>query len=83
MTAVANPADQDFREYFARYSGTSIGAAANAAGIPAITIPNGFGERGLPTGIKLVGRAFDENRLIAIASQYQKNTDWHNQHPSI
>ena len=83
MTAVANPADQDFRAYFARYSGTAIGAAANAAGIPAITVPNGFGERGLPTGIKLVGRAFDENRLIAIASQYQKDTDWHNQHPSI
>ncbi|MBI3462676.1 MAG: amidase, partial [Planctomycetes bacterium] len=56
--------------------------AGNAAGIPAISVPNGFGERGLPTGLQLVGRAFDENRLLTLAQAYQMHTDWHTKHPS-
>ena len=62
--------------------GVSIGGAENAAGIPAISVPNGFGERGLPTGLKFVGRAFEENRLLAIAAKYQELTDWHERHPN-
>ena len=41
----------------------------------------GFGERGLPTGLKFVGRAFEENRLLAIAAAYQELTDWHERRP--
>ncbi|MDB5387071.1 MAG: Amidase [Planctomycetaceae bacterium] len=81
MPAVAVPNDTDFRKYFAPHSGSKIGGAGNAAGIPAISIPNGFGERGLPTGVQFVGRAFEENKLLAIAQKYQSVTKWHLETP--
>jgi len=82
LSTVASPLDGDFASYHARWGGgVSIGGAENAAGIPAISVPNGFGERGLPTGLKFVGRAFEENRLLAIAEKYQELTDWHQKRP--
>ena len=55
----------------------------NLAGLAAISVPNGFGERGLPTGLQLVGRAFGEIPLIAIAKAYQQATDLHTRHPQL
>ena len=82
LSTVASPLDGDFASYHARWrGGVSIGGAENAAGIPAISVPNGFGERGLPTGLKFVGRAFEENKLLAIAVKYQDLTDWHQRRP--
>jgi aspartyl-tRNA(Asn)/glutamyl-tRNA(Gln) amidotransferase subunit A len=82
LSSVANPVDIDFAAYHARHGGgVSIGGAENAAGVPAISVPNGFGERGLPTGLKFVGRAFEENKLLAIAAKYQELSDWHERRP--
>ncbi len=81
LSAVAGPIDTPFSQYYRGWGSRELVPAENAAGIPALTVPNGFGERGLPTGLKFVGRAFDENRLIAIARKYQNLTDWHRQHP--
>lgn len=83
MPAVAVPIQTGFREYFSKYQGSAVGGAGNAAGIPALSIPNGFGDRGLPTGLQLVGRAFEENRLLAIAQKYQSVTDWHTKSPKL
>jgi len=58
-------------------------AAANLAGLPAITVPNGFGQRGLPTALQFTGRAWSEQRLIAVARAYQERTDWHRQTPKV
>ena len=80
-STVANPVDVRFSEYFRGTGGPPIIPGSNVAGIPAIGVPNGFGERGLPTGIQFVGRAFEENRLIAIARAYQSRTDWHRRRP--
>jgi aspartyl-tRNA(Asn)/glutamyl-tRNA(Gln) amidotransferase subunit A len=55
--------------------------AGNLAGVPAVCVPNGFGESGLPTSLQLIGRAFSETTLLAIADRYQQATDWHLQHP--
>jgi aspartyl-tRNA(Asn)/glutamyl-tRNA(Gln) amidotransferase subunit A len=51
--------------------------AANLAGLPAMSIPCGFGAAGLPMGLQLVGDYFAEARLLSLAHQYQRATDWH------
>jgi len=58
-----------------------IGALGNVAGLPAISVPSGFGERGLPTAIQFVGRAGTENAILAVAHAYQVRTDWHRERP--
>jgi len=54
----------------------------NGAGLPSISVPSGFTEAGLPTGIQFMGRAYAENAIIAIAKGYQERTDWHRRHPA-
>lgn len=81
LATVAGPIDKPFSEYHRRFNTGELTSAGNVAGLPAITVPNGFGERHLPTGLKLIGRAFEENRLLAIARTYQDLTDWHRRHP--
>jgi aspartyl-tRNA(Asn)/glutamyl-tRNA(Gln) amidotransferase subunit A len=80
---VANPVDVPFPEYFRGTGGPPIIAATNLAGIPAVSVPNGFGERGLPTAIQFNGRAWAENRILAIARAYQSRTDWHRRRPPV
>jgi aspartyl-tRNA(Asn)/glutamyl-tRNA(Gln) amidotransferase subunit A len=57
--------------------------AGNLAGLPALAVPNGFGRDGLPTSLQLLGRAFSEARLVAIADAYQRLTDWHRRRPPL
>lgn len=83
LSTVAYPNDQSFGEYSRGYHSSRIGGAGNAAGIPAITVPNGFGEDDLPTGLQLVGRAWSEEVLLAIAEKFQDETDWHEEHPDV
>jgi len=54
---------------------------ANLAGLPAASIPCGFGAGGLPAGLHLVGNYFAEAKVLNIAHQYQKATDWHRREP--
>jgi aspartyl-tRNA(Asn)/glutamyl-tRNA(Gln) amidotransferase subunit A len=49
---------------------------ANLAGLPAISIPCGEGTSGLPVGLQLTGRAFDETTLLKIAHAVETRTDW-------
>jgi aspartyl-tRNA(Asn)/glutamyl-tRNA(Gln) amidotransferase subunit A len=81
LASVAPPNARSFREYQAGLRPSGIGGAGNAAGIPAITVPNGLGERGLPTGLQFIGRAGEENRLLAVAAAYQRITDFHTASP--
>ena len=50
-------------------------------GLPAIAVPNGFSETGLPTSLQFMGRAWEENAILAAARAYQSLTDWHLRHP--
>jgi aspartyl-tRNA(Asn)/glutamyl-tRNA(Gln) amidotransferase subunit A len=79
---VANPIDQPFASYFDREQRHNLGGVGNLLGLPSITVPNGFGERGLPTGLEFLGRAYDEERILAAARAYQIRTDWHKKHPT-
>ena len=54
--------------------------AANLAGLPALSMPCGL-VGGLPVGMQLIGRDFDEARLLNVAHRYQQATDWHTRRP--
>jgi aspartyl-tRNA(Asn)/glutamyl-tRNA(Gln) amidotransferase subunit A len=56
----------------------------NLAGLPAVSCPCGFTMDGLPLGLQIVGKPFEEATALRIAHAYQQLTDWHNrQLPSI
>ena len=52
-------------------------APFNLTGQPAISVPCGFTRAGLPIGLQLVGRPFDEATLFRAAAAYESATDWH------
>jgi aspartyl-tRNA(Asn)/glutamyl-tRNA(Gln) amidotransferase subunit A len=54
---------------------------ASLAGVPALSMPCGFGERGRPVGLQLIANYFDEARLLGAAHRYQLATDWHRRVP--
>jgi aspartyl-tRNA(Asn)/glutamyl-tRNA(Gln) amidotransferase subunit A len=52
-------------------------------GMPALSVPCGFGGDGLPIGMQLVGDAFDEATTFRIGHGYQRLTDWHTREPEL
>jgi aspartyl-tRNA(Asn)/glutamyl-tRNA(Gln) amidotransferase subunit A len=76
----APPADEAFGgEFRAR----SLGGPGNVCGTPALVLPSGLTDDGLPTSIQLDGRAYSENRLLALGLAYQEATAWHTRHPEV
>jgi len=55
---------------------------ASLAGLPAISIPCGF-DGGMPVGLQLIGKRFDEARLFRVGGAYQQATEWHLKKPEI
>ena len=53
----------------------------NLAGLPGLSIPCGFGARGRPVGLQVVGNYWDEARMLAAAHAFQQATDWHARSP--
>lgn len=78
---VAPPLGQEFRSAIRGTTNDVVGAIGNGAGLPAVIVPNGVGDRGLPTSLQLLGRAYEENTILAAARAYQACTDWHQRHP--
>ena len=54
---------------------------ANLAGLPGMSVPCGFDPNGLPIGLQLVGDYFSEARMLNVAHQFQRATDWHTRTP--
>jgi aspartyl-tRNA(Asn)/glutamyl-tRNA(Gln) amidotransferase subunit A len=57
--------------------------SVNLAGNPAISVPCGFSKSGLPIGMQLVGRPFEEDVMIRGAYAYEQATDWRAKRPNI
>jgi len=57
--------------------------SANLAGIPGISVPCGFSSEGLPIGLQILGKHFDEEILLNIAYQFEQATDWHTRKPDV
>lgn len=54
----------------------------NYLGVPALSVPCGF-DAGMPVGLQLVGRHFDDERLLALGMRWQEMTDWHRRLPPL
>lgn len=65
------------------YLGDIYTVSVNLAGIPAVNVPCGFGENGMPIGMQLIGNAFSEPVLVKAAYAFQSNTDFHLKKPEI
>jgi aspartyl-tRNA(Asn)/glutamyl-tRNA(Gln) amidotransferase subunit A len=79
---VSYPIDKDFDKAYPRVGGgPPVIPGGNIVGQPAISVPNGFGQNDLPTGIQFTGRIWSEARLLSIAHAYQQATEWHKKRP--
>ena len=57
--------------------------SVNLAGLPAIALPCGFSRAGLPIGMQLIGRAFQEDTLLRAAYAYEQSTQWRAKKPAV
>ncbi len=79
---VAYPTDKNFEDAYPGIGGgPALIPAGNLCGLPALALPNGFGENGLPTSIAFMGPAFSERALVQLGNAYQARTDWHLKRP--
>ncbi len=61
----------------------SYTAPLNLAGLPALTVPCGFDRQGLPIGLQLAARSWEEATLLRVGHAYQRVTDWHARRPPL
>ncbi len=57
--------------------------AANVTSQPALEVCNGFGAHGLPLGMQILGRPFDDATVLRTGHAYEQATDWHRRHPPL
>ena len=57
--------------------------STNLAGLPGISVPCGFSENGLPIGMQLIGQAFEEEKLLAIAHAYDRELKYGRKQPNL
>ena len=70
-----NKLQMDLQDYFL--------CSANLAGIPAMSIPCGFTQSGMPVGFQVLGTHLSEQLLFQVGHAYQQVTSWHKQHPKL
>ena len=57
--------------------------STNLAGLPGMSLPCGFGTGDMPVGLQIIGNWFGEAKMLNVAHQYQKATDWHLRMPHL
>lgn len=55
----------------------------NLAGLPGISVPCGFSDAGLPVGLQMIGKAFDERNLLSFAASYEAAHEWASRRPTL
>lgn len=67
----------------AMYLGDIYTVSANIAGLPGLALPCGFDSSGLPVGMQLIGKPFDESALLRAGYTYEQNTCYHRMKPPV
>jgi aspartyl-tRNA(Asn)/glutamyl-tRNA(Gln) amidotransferase subunit A len=75
----APPADKSLNETWVGMGGN--GGPGNLLGWPSISIPMGLTKEGLPLGLEIIGAPYEENKLLALAMAFQRETAWHRVRP--
>jgi aspartyl-tRNA(Asn)/glutamyl-tRNA(Gln) amidotransferase subunit A len=57
--------------------------SANLAGLPALSLPCGFDQKGMPIGMQIIGKRFDESTVLRVAHAYEQATEWHLRKPRM
>jgi aspartyl-tRNA(Asn)/glutamyl-tRNA(Gln) amidotransferase subunit A len=84
LPTVALPVGVPFDTAYAGFDGgPDLIASGNLAGLPALTVPNGLAETGLPSGIAFLGNAFGEAKLLQICKAFQARTSFHQRQPEL
>jgi aspartyl-tRNA(Asn)/glutamyl-tRNA(Gln) amidotransferase subunit A len=55
----------------------------NLSGLPALSLPCGFDAHGLPIGMQIIGKPFDEATMLKLAYGYEQSTEWHRRKPGL
>ena len=79
---VAYDLDSQHQDPVAMYLADLLTIPVNLAGLPGISIPAGFAD-GLPVGMQLIGKPFDEAKIYQAAAAFEATTDYHKQQPVI
>ena len=58
-------------------------APFNATHLPALSLPCGFTRDGLPIGLQVAGKPFDESTVLGVGGAYERATDWHKRRPQL
>jgi len=67
----------------ARLAATRLVRALNMAGVPTLSVPCGLDSRGLPIGLQIFGRAFDEAGVLRAGHAYEQASGWNRRRPQI
>ena len=81
LPVTATPVDANLDE--ALSFADPIGGIGNFCGLPAISVPCGFGRQGTPVGLQFVARPLDDGKVVQAARVFQSQTDWHLRHPKL
>ncbi|MCP3742532.1 Asp-tRNA(Asn)/Glu-tRNA(Gln) amidotransferase subunit GatA [Rossellomorea sp. BNER] len=65
------------------YANDILTIPVNLAGVPGISIPCGFASNGLPLGLQIIGKHFDESTVYRVAHAYEQATDYHTKRPQL
>ncbi|WP_163970961.1 Asp-tRNA(Asn)/Glu-tRNA(Gln) amidotransferase subunit GatA [Oceanobacillus halotolerans] len=65
------------------YANDILTIPVNLAGVPGISVPCGFSENGLPIGLQIIGKHFDENTVYRTAHAFEQATDYHTKRPQL
>jgi aspartyl-tRNA(Asn)/glutamyl-tRNA(Gln) amidotransferase subunit A len=79
---IAFPIGQKVDDPLAMYLSDVFTLTANMAGVPGVAIPCGFSE-GMPVGMQIFGKHFDEPTILRVGDAYQRVTDWHTKRPAL